>query len=142
MKIILTTLALVLSIGLWNESALAKDYNSFDVTEIFQIDSTDETVDEGKVDGSFNLTEQLILEAEEAGSPAAALLIRVINILTLLIGTFAFVMIIIGGFTWATSGGDETKIDKGKAILTQTILGLVVAFTSYLLVTFVLSFFF
>jgi hypothetical protein len=119
---------------------IVKDSNSFNVSEILSIGAgeTDGTLAEG----TESLTQQLIDAEEEAGSAAAALILRVINILSLLIGTFAFVMIIIGGFIWSTSAGDESKVDRGKAILTQSLAGLAIAFLSYFIVTFILSFFF
>lgn len=115
-----------------------KDSSGFDVFEVLSID--EETDPNGN---SFDLTQDIINEAEQEGtSPVGAVLLRAINILTLLIGTFAFVMIIIGGIMFATAGGDESKIDRGKALLVQSIVGLVVAFLSYFIVTFILSFFY
>ncbi len=38
-----------------------------------------------------------------------------------------------------SSEGDDNRVQKGKTILTQAIIGLVLAFSSYVLVTFVQS---
>lgn len=110
-----------------------KDTSSFDVFDIFSIDEAHEG------------TTAADLEAEAAAkgtSPIGVLILRAINILMLLIGTFAFVMIIIGGVMFATAGGEESSIDRGKAILTQAIFGLVIAFMSYMIVAFIQSFFY
>ena len=148
---LLATLMLVLSIGILSTpvAPLAfaddeveietkiKDSANFDIFEILSVDGeTDE-------DPSEHLSQD-ILDAAEAEniSPAAALILRVINILILLIGTFAFVMIVIGGFLYSTSAGDESQRDRGTAILTQSALGLVIAFGSYFIVTFIQSFFY
>lgn len=118
-----------------------EDTESFNVLDILSIgDEEDEQTE--------HLTEELIEEATtrtEEGvetSPAAALIIRAINILMLLIGTFGFVLLIIGGFVWSTAAGNETQIDRGKSIITQTVIGIFVAFFSYFIVTFILSFFY
>jgi len=116
------------------DPAKIEDASSFNVFDILSVDDED---------NGEHLTETLVAEAEEAGTSAVgALILRAINILSLLVGTFAFVMIIIGGFMWSTSGGNETQIDKGKAILTQAIVGLFIAFLAYFIVTFILSFFY
>lgn len=41
-----------------------------------------------------------------------------------------------GGVYWIGSGGNMSKIEKGKNIMVNTILALVVAFTSYLVINF------
>ncbi|MBT5516461.1 hypothetical protein HOK22_00955, partial [Candidatus Peregrinibacteria bacterium] len=75
-------------------------------------------------------------------SLVGAALLRAINILSLLVGTFAFVMLMIGGFIFIVSGGNETQIDRGKSIMAQSVLGLVVALLAYFIVTAVLAFFY
>lgn len=112
----------------------SKSSSSFNVREILTISDESGT-------GEESINQTFIDKAEAEGTSVAELLIlRVINILSLLIGTFAFVVIVIGGFTLVTAGGDETKIDRGKAIINQTIFGVVIAFLSYFIVTFIVSF--
>lgn len=118
-----------------------KDFSSFDVGSIFIEDDkgTETTEDDESVIGDLRAETEA---NANVSSPAMALILRVINILSLLVGTFAFVMILIGGFIFATSGGDEGQVDKGKAILQQSIVGLVFAFLSYSIVLFIQSFFY
>lgn len=141
MKKILATLMLCCAMLLSAPLALAtstevkvQDASSFDVTDIFSVSSSSD--DELNDPNSFDLTDDLIKEGNEdaGGSAIAALILRAINILTLLVGTFAFVMIVIGGIYFATAA-EESRIDKGKAILTQAITGLILAFLAYLIVT-------
>jgi hypothetical protein len=117
-----------------------QDSSGFSVTEILSISEGES--DESFIDGEVNITSRFIdqVKNNKANSVVEAVLQYAINILTILIGTFAFVMIIIGGFVWSTSSGDQSKVDRGKAILVQSILGLVFAMMSYFIVTFVLSF--
>lgn len=92
-----------------------KSTESFDVLNILNVDQGDL--------GTSNLNESLRETAEEEGtSLVGALILRVINILSLLVGSFAFIMIVIGGFIFVTSGGNEAQTDKGKSILSQAIL--------------------
>jgi hypothetical protein len=117
-------------------SQAAAGTTNFDVSEIFSIPGDED----GKQ--SFDLTNQLIEEGKEAGSPAAAILLRVINILTLLLGTFGVIMLIISGYMFATADGDESRLDRAKAVISQTILGMVLGFGAYYIVTLVTSFLF
>lgn len=116
-----------------------KDSSCFKVLDILNTKSSDS-------DTGYEATSNNLVIAGEAeggpGSGIAALILRAINILTLLIGTFAIVMIIIGGMFLVISQGDQNKIDRGKAIITQSLFGLVVAFFSYLIVVFIQSFFY
>jgi hypothetical protein len=124
----LTIVSTPLAFAEEDNSANIKDSSSFDVFDIFSLE-----------DG---ITEDDVLTDAGETSPAGALILKAINILTLLIGTFAFIMIIIGGFMFATAGGEENKVDRGKAIITQSIFGLIIAFFSYMIVVFIQSFFY
>lgn len=109
--------------------------SNFDVSEIF-------SVQDQSGQNTFDITNQLITEGQEAGSPVAAILLRAINILSLLLGTFAVIMFIIAGYMFATADGDESRLDRAKAVIAQTILGTVVGFGAYFIVTLVTSFLF
>jgi len=50
-----------------------------------------------------------------------------------IVGLVAAVMIIVGGFQYITSGGDKSKVEKGKKHITDAIIGLVLTFGSYIL---------
>jgi hypothetical protein len=52
---------------------------------------------------------------------------------------FAFVMFVYGGFTWVLSFGNSEKVEKGKSMLTSATMGLVVTFSAYILVDFLLK---
>src|SRR3989338_1303884 len=140
MKKIFATLALMLGIsGLLVPAALATDYGTFEISEILNV--TDETDD--NVDVSTGFWDSIQEDAEQKGtSRAGAEILRAINILTLLVGTFAFVVIMYGGFMLVTANGEESKIERGKCILLQAILGLFLAFLAYFIVSFVQSFFY
>lgn len=50
-------------------------------------------------------------------------------------GTIAFLMIVYGGFLWMTAMGRSEQIDKGKKVLTWTILGIVLVASAYVITT-------
>jgi type IV secretory pathway VirB2 component (pilin) len=64
---------------------------------------------------------------------------RVIKVLLSLSGTLALVMIIVAGFRWMTAQGEVDQVKKAKATLTWSIIGLIVAFSSYAMVDFILQ---
>jgi hypothetical protein len=55
------------------------------------------------------------------------------------IGSLALVMFIYGGLTWMLSGGNQEHVTKGKNIVIWAALGIVLIFTAYALVRFVIS---
>jgi hypothetical protein len=63
----------------------------------------------------------------------------IINYLMGIIGSVALIMFIVGGLTWLTSGGNSTKVKKGKDIIVWSALGLALIFSSYALVRFLLE---
>lgn len=144
MKKFLATAAFILATCgiLQTPLALADNgYSRFDVSEILDLDTED-----NGANAETTLYENIIDDAKSHDgqqiSVPAAIILRVINILTLLIGTFAFVTIMIGGFMMISAGGDEGKIDRAKGILTQSIIGMVIAFLAYFITAFVQSFFY
>jgi len=56
-----------------------------------------------------------------------------------LVGSLALAMFIYGGFTWMTAMGNSEKVKKGRDTMVWAALGLVVIFSAYGLVRFVLN---
>jgi len=84
------------------------------------------------------------LSIEDAGQTlnlgTADLKETIINILNLALGLLALIaviMVIIGGFTWMTAGGNEEKVDKAKKIISSAVVGMIIILLSWALVTFV-----
>ncbi|MFZ5364645.1 MAG: pilin [Patescibacteria group bacterium] len=55
------------------------------------------------------------------------------------IGSLALVLFIYGGVLWLTSGGSEDKLKKARGTMIWAVLGLVVIFSSYAIVSAVIS---
>lgn len=58
---------------------------------------------------------------------------RVIGIATQLAGLGLFVMLVVGGFKYLTSRGDQQKTAEAQATMTWAIIGLVVIITGWLI---------
>jgi len=54
----------------------------------------------------------------------------------------AVLMIVIGGITILLSGGNESKVKKGKDMITGTLVGLLIAFGAWLIVNTIVTVFF
>ncbi|MEA3272765.1 MAG: hypothetical protein U9P90_03805 [Patescibacteria group bacterium] len=63
----------------------------------------------------------------------------IINIILSLVGVILVVLIVYAGFLWMTAGGNEDNIKKAKAILTNSIIGLIITLLAYGIARFVLE---
>ncbi|MCX6797989.1 MAG: pilin [Candidatus Falkowbacteria bacterium] len=68
-----------------------------------------------------------------------ALIGQIIDVVLGIVGSLALVMFVFGGITWMTSSGSPEKIKKGRDILIWAAIGLVIIFSSYALVNFVIK---
>lgn len=142
-KLLVSTL-LLFSLGLMSPpitfAADGDTTSGFDVFDVFSVDqsSTD------NVNGSTTISNTLRDYADEntGGNIVIAVIMRAINVLLLLIGTFAFLVIFYSGVLLVTANGDEGKIEKGKNMIVPAIMGLLFAFLSYYITVFVQSFFY
>ncbi|MBP7058268.1 hypothetical protein KBB06_02955 [Candidatus Gracilibacteria bacterium] len=69
-------------------------------------------------------------------------IVTLINQLTIVIGSFAMLALIIGGFTYLTSSGQERLITKAKDMVKYAVMGLVVALLAYYITAYVQSLFY
>lgn len=64
---------------------------------------------------------------------------KIINILSIIVGIIAVVMIIYGGFKYITSGGDTGNVSAAKNTLIFAIVGLIIVALAQFIVHFVLN---
>ncbi len=83
---------------------------------------------------SVTLQDPLQLNAE---APLEDLVARVIKSFLGIIGIIALVLFLYGGILWLTSAGNSSKVEEGRNVFVWAVLGLVVIFSSYVIVTFV-----
>jgi len=63
----------------------------------------------------------------------------IVNLLSAIVGVVAVLMIIVGGFRYITSGGNDTSVTSAKNTILYAIIGLVVVALAQLIVRFTLS---
>ena len=68
-----------------------------------------------------------------------SILTTVTNILLFLMGAVSVIMIIIGGFRYVTSQGDQTQMQSAKNTILYAVIGLIVAIAAYAIVSFVVT---
>jgi hypothetical protein len=73
------------------------------------------------------------------GTSVTDLIKKIINILSVLIGAIAVVMIILGGFRYVTSAGKQESVTAAKNTILYAIIGLVIVALAQVIVHFVLN---
>jgi amino acid transporter len=56
-----------------------------------------------------------------------------------LLGLVAVVIILLGGFKWMTSGGEETKVGEAKKLIISGVIGLIIILSAYAIANFVVG---
>lgn len=64
---------------------------------------------------------------------------RIVNILSIIVGIVAVIMIIFGGFRYITSGGDSGNVSSAKNTLIYAIVGLIIVALAQVIVHFVIQ---
>lgn len=83
----------------------------------------------------FQLTNKTdVLQNNKVFCSASELILTVINYIQIMAGTVTALFLMIGGFLFITSGGNEEQAEKGKKIVTNSVIGLVVIILSYAIV--------
>lgn len=69
-----------------------------------------------------------------------AIVLRVADYAIFIIGSLAVLMVIYAGFLFITDGGSGERSTKGRKILFNVIIGIIIVVASYTIVSFVLGF--
>lgn len=65
---------------------------------------------------------------------------NIITSVVALTGILLFIMLVIGGFTFLFSGGDQKKLEKAKGTVTNAIIGLIVLLCAYIILLIIKAF--
>jgi len=65
---------------------------------------------------------------------------NVVNAVLGLAGIVLFIMLLLGGFSYITSGGDPKKVESARNTLTYAIVGMIFIALAYLLLKFIETF--
>ena len=76
---------------------------------------------------------------EGTGGSLSDFIVTILNWIIGAAGVVCVVMIIVGGYSYMTAGGDESKVKDASKTLTNAIIGLVICFIAVVLVNFVLD---
>jgi len=79
------------------------------------------------------------LKGTDQGDTLPAMIGKMINAALGMIGIVVVLLIIYGGFLWMTAGGSEEKVTKGKKMITNAFIGLIIVFAAYAITNFVVS---
>ena len=64
---------------------------------------------------------------------------QAINGILGIVGSLALVMFVYGGILWMTAAGNDQRVTKGKETLLWAVIGLILIFSSYAIINFVLA---
>lgn len=70
---------------------------------------------------------------------ARALIVNIVNFFLFFLGLIATIMIIYGGVTYITAGGEQDKVDSAKKIIMYAVVGIIVVLLSFAIVNTVLQ---
>jgi len=65
-------------------------------------------------------------------------IMKIVRIVLGFVGVIALLIIIYAGYTWMTSAGNAEKIEKAKKILINAVIGLVIIFSAFAIVSFII----
>ncbi|HLD27910.1 MAG TPA: hypothetical protein VJB39_03595 [Patescibacteria group bacterium] len=93
---------------------------------------------EGKITDAIDDLEQTAeLSRIDTGNDLAAITGSFINLFLSLLGALFLILVIYGGFTWMTAGGNEEKVKTATDLMTKAAIGLAIILSAYLLANFV-----
>ena len=67
------------------------------------------------------------------------LITQIVNILSVIVGVVAVIMIIFGGFKYITSGGKQESVTAAKNTILYALIGLIIVALAQIIVKFVLN---
>lgn len=134
-KLALTvTMVLGLTTSIFAPMTLAADplkEQSFDVTKYLDLGKDDKGNDQ-QAQSYFT---------QKGSSPTVAFIVKVLEVAIKIAGTLAVVLLIGTGLAMVLSQGNQNVLEKAKQMFLYEIIGLIVIFTSYVVITFVQSIF-
>ena len=113
-------------------------------TPALAVTDAQQQIDNGLCTGSNlqftdNPTDQCSSAGSDANDQINNIVHTIVNLLSAIVGIVAVIMIIVGGFRYITSGGNDTSVTSAKNTILYAIIGLVVVALAQLIVRFTLS---
>ena len=101
------------------------------------ISDTGDVVGKDSMLGKFS--QSAGFEADDTGTQLGKVVALVIKGFLSLLGIIFIILIILSGFNWMTSEGDEQKITKAKETIRTAIIGLFIIIAAYSITYFVFN---
>jgi len=76
-------------------------------------------------------------EAEEADPRDMA--VEIVRYLMTFLGIIAVTVILLGGFKWMTSAGNEDKVAEAKQLIVSGVIGLIIILAAFAIVQFIVT---
>jgi amino acid transporter len=75
----------------------------------------------------------------QTGNPedVRVIVAKVVKVILSMVGITFFVLIVLAGYKWMTSGGNEEKVKEAKSQILKAVIGLIIIFISWFITTFV-----
>ena len=90
--------------------------------------------------GDSTITEATLGNSTGLGnSDPRTIAARVINIALGFLGIIAVVIILLGGFKWMTTGGNEEKVEEAQKLIKSGIIGLIIILAAWGIASFVVD---
>ncbi|MDD2646419.1 MAG: hypothetical protein PHV78_00620 [Patescibacteria group bacterium] len=83
--------------------------------------------------------EQFETQTELSNADLTVVIARIVRLVLGFLGLIAVVIIIIGGFQWMTSGGNEEKIGGAKKLMGAGVIGLFIIVIAYAASLFIMN---
>jgi hypothetical protein len=64
---------------------------------------------------------------------------RIVSIVLSFLGAIFMVLMVVGGFQWLTSGGNEEKVTKAKGLIKHSVIGLLIVFMAFMISYFIVT---
>ena len=112
------------------------------MTLVFAQNASPRTSDEARCEEfkkNFQIGNVNIMEGQPFFCSATDLILVAIEYLSILSGIITVLFLIIGGFWYVTSAGNDEQAEKGKKTLVNSVIGLVVITLAYTIVRIVSS---
>ncbi len=71
------------------------------------------------------------------GADLKSVIKGIVNVFFSFLGVIAVLILLYGGFVWMTAAGDESKVEKAKKTIIAAVIGLVIIFSAFAIVSFV-----
>lgn len=121
----------IMQFGIFGIGVAFKSYLNIIPSASAQINCPDGT----KPQGSLCLPENAPTKGIAGSSDFVSLANNIIKILLYVCGMIAVVFLIIGGYQYLTSGGNEEAAEKGRKTLLNAIIGIVIIIMAFAIVS-------